>query len=182
MGNKIWQNHPSSTLILEHFAPNTEETILANFGFLLWSNMNYNYTEASMGFVNNSDLRWTSYIQRGWSVPNSLAYMESHDEERMMFKNKQFGNSSGSYNIKDQATGLDRVKLASTFFYLIPGPKMLWQFGELGYDISIDQGGRTSEKPILWNYWTNNDRQKLYKTIAALIKLRTSYEAFTASN
>ena len=182
MGNVIWQNHPSSALILEHFAPNTEETILANFGFLLWSNMNYNYTEASMGFLNNSDLRWTSYIQRGWSVPNSLAYMESHDVERMMYKNKQSGNSSGSYNIKYQPTGLDRVKLASTFFYLIPGPKMLWQFGELGYDISINQGGRTSEKPILWNYYTNSDRQKLYKTIAVLIKLRTSYEAFSTTN
>jgi hypothetical protein len=25
------------------------------------------------------------------------------------------------------------------FLLMIPGPKMLWQFGELGYDISIFQ-------------------------------------------
>ncbi len=182
MANKIWQKHTDAILILEHFADNNEETLLANFGFLLWSNMNFNYTEASMGYVNNTDLRWTSYKRRGWTVPHSLTYMESHDEERMMFKNEQFGNSKGSYNTKNIATGLDRVKLAATFLYMIPGPKMLWQFGELGYDISINQGGRTSPKPILWNYYNDANRVRLYKTIAALIKLRTNYEAFSTTN
>ena len=174
MGNKIWQNHPSSTLIFEHFAQ-SEESILSNFGFLLWTNKNYAYTEAAMGYVNNSDLRLSPNL-------NTVAYMESHDEERMLYKIKQDGNSSGTYDTKILTTGIDRIKLASTFFYLIPGTKMLWMFGELGYDISIDQGGRTSEKPILWNYWTNNDRQKLYKTIAAIIKLKTNYEAFSPSS
>ena len=182
MANKIWQRHSDAILILEHFADNNEETVLANFGFLLWGNMNYNYTEASMGYVNNTDLRWTSYKQRGWNNPNAVVYMESHDEERMMYKNEQFGNSNGSYNTKNIATGLDRVKLAATFLYMIPGPKMLWMFGELGYDISINQGGRTSPKPILWNYFDDANRQKLYKTIAALIKLRTNYEAFSTTN
>jgi hypothetical protein len=57
--------------------------------------------------------------------------MESHDEERLMFKNLTYGNSSGTYNIKDLQTALDRVKLAAAFFLTLPGPKMIWQFGEL---------------------------------------------------
>ncbi|HED36995.1 MAG TPA: hypothetical protein ENI76_01915, partial [Ignavibacteria bacterium] len=186
MGNKIWQNHPSSTLILEHFAANTEETVLANFGFLLWGNMNGSYQQASMGYSSGPPGTWnltgTSYKSRGWSTPNLVAYMESHDEERLMFKNEQYGNSSGSYNIKNVSTGLDRIKLSAAFFYTIPGPKMLWQFGELGYDISIDQGGRTSAKPILWNYYNDPDRLRLYKTMAALIKLKENYPAFNSTN
>ncbi len=186
MGNKIWQNHPSSTLILEHFAANTEETVLSNFGFLLWGNMNGNYQQASMGYPSGPPGTWnltgTSYKSRGWSSPNLVAYMESHDEERIMFKNEQYGKSNGSYNIKNVSTGLDRIKLSAAFFYTIPGPKMLWQFGELGYDISIDQGGRTSAKPILWNYYNDPERFSLYKTMAVLIKLKENYPAFNSTN
>ena len=42
-------------------------------------------------------------------------------------------NSSADYNIRDLPTALDRMKLAGAFFFTLPGPKMLWQFGELGY-------------------------------------------------
>ena len=64
--------------------------------------------------------------------------MESHDEERLMYKNIQFGNSSGSYNVKDLNTALKRVEMCGAFLFTIPGPKMFWEFGELGYDYSIN--------------------------------------------
>ena len=35
--------------ILEHFADNSEEIDLSNYGMMLWGNMNYNYGQASMG-------------------------------------------------------------------------------------------------------------------------------------
>ena len=52
-----------------------------------------------MGY--NSDLSGAFYVNRGWTKPHLLVFMESHDEERLMFKNITYGNSSGSYNIKD---------------------------------------------------------------------------------
>jgi len=105
--------------------------------------------------------------------------MESHDEERLMFKNLQFGNASGNYKIKTLATALERIEAASTIFYTIPGPKMLWQFGELGYDISIDQNGRTGAKPVKWEYQDDYNRNKLYRHMSDLIRMRNAYDVFT---
>jgi hypothetical protein len=148
---------------------------------MLWGNLNYNYSEASMGWVGTSNFSGASYKSRGWAEPNLVAYMESHDEERMMYRNLQFGNSAGSYNIKNLQTALQRVKLAAAFYFTIPGPKMIWQFGELGYDVSIDFNGRVGNKPIRWNYYNDPDRNRLYKTFAALTDLK-QYDAFESSD
>ncbi|MCD6596177.1 MAG: T9SS type A sorting domain-containing protein, partial [Bacteroidales bacterium] len=104
------------------------------------------------------------------------------DEERLMFKNLAYGNVSENYNIKDLNTALKRVELAVTFFFTIPGPKMIWQFGELGYDISIDDPCRVCNKPILWEYYDNINRKNLYQVFSALTNLKTSYEVFSTTN
>ncbi len=111
---------------------NSEETVLSNYGMMLWGNMNYDYNEATMGYVSN--LTGATYKSRGWSDMHLVSYMESHDEERLMYKNLQYGNSSGTYNIKFFPIAIQRMKLAGVFYFTIPGPKMIWQFGELGYD------------------------------------------------
>lgn len=174
----IWSVDPSAYVILEHFADNSEEKELANYGMMIWGNLNNNYNQTTMGYVSSSDLSWGYYGSRGWNDPNLVTYMESHDEERLMFKNLQFGNSNGSYNIKNLNTALSRIEMAGTLFFTIPGPKMIWQFGELGYDVSIDQGGRTGPKPIRWNYFNVPARLKIYKVFRALINLKKNYEVF----
>ena len=108
--------------------------------------------------------------------------MESHDEERLMYKNTQFGSSNGSYNIKTSTTALDRMELAGAFYFTVPGPKMIWQFGELGYDISIDQNGRTGNKPIKWEYFDDQNRKDIYNTWAKLISLKLNYNIFETSD
>jgi hypothetical protein len=60
-----------------------------------------------------------------------------------------------------------------------PGPKMIWQFGEMGYDISIDYPCRICNKPILWNYLSENSRKRLYDVYKATINLRKSHPVFT---
>ena len=188
IAKKIWQVDSTSILILENFVDNNEEKVESNFGFLSWGNMNYNYSQATMGYrkgPSGDDQSWNLsgayYVNRGWPKPSLVTYMESHDEERLMYKNETYGNHGGSYNIKDIPIGLKRVAEASAFFFTIPGPKMIWQFGELGYDYSIDYNGRVGEKPIRWDYLNNPDRLRLYKTMAALIKLRKSYPVFQSS-
>ncbi len=184
MANHIWSVDSTAYVILEHFCDNAEEKELANYGCLLWGNANYNYNEATMGWHENgrSDFSWGYYGKRGWSKPHLVTYMESHDEERLMYKNLQWGNSSGDYSIKDLATALARIKLAAAFFFTLPGPKMIWQFGELGYDYSIDFNGRLGNKPIRWDYYQDPLRKNLYRTFAALIKLRKENEVFTNAN
>ncbi len=180
MADKLWQADSSAYVILEHFADNSEEKVLSDDGMLLWGNLNYSYNEASMGY--KSDLSGISYEARGWNDPHLVGYMESHDEERLMYKDLQYGNASGDYNIKNLNTALDRQKLAAAFFFTVPGPKMIWQFGELGYDISIEFNGRLGNKPIKWDYYNDPYRNKLYKVYSALIHLKRDYPVFESKN
>ncbi|MEZ5039799.1 MAG: alpha-amylase family glycosyl hydrolase [Saprospiraceae bacterium] len=177
----LWSVDEDAYVILEHLGANNEEKELAEYGMMLWGNMNHDYNEASMGY--SSNLSWTDYRNRSWNVPYVMGYMESHDEERLMYKNLQFGNAAGDYSVKNLKTALRRQALVSAFFYTIPGPKMLWQFGELGYDYSINQceGGminnncRLDRKPIRWDYNQDSDRRRLYEITRALIHFKTAY-------
>lgn len=180
---------PGCYPILEHFADNSEEKVLADYGLMFWGNLNNAYCEASMGYTSTSDLGWGYYKNRNWNNPNLLTYMESHDEERQVFKNLNYGNVSGTYSIKDTTTALERVKLTSCFFYTIPGPKMLWQFGELGYHFSINRctngtintNCRLDEKPIKWNFLQDSRRLGLYRHHQALIALKRIEPVFSST-
>ncbi|NVO09263.1 MAG: T9SS type A sorting domain-containing protein [Bacteroidales bacterium] len=180
IADKIWNVNPNAYVILEHFCANTEEKELSDYGMMIWGNLNYNYNEATMGFVSTSDFSSVSYKTRGWTNPNLIGYMESHDEERLMYKNKTYGNATNtSYNIKNTSIGLTRNELAALFFFTVPGPKMIWQFGELGYDISINYNNdRVGRKPIHWDYIQDVNRRHLLTTYAQLIKLKRDYPVF----
>jgi 1,4-alpha-glucan branching enzyme len=174
MADKVWSYAPDTWLMLEHFADNSEETVLADYGLMLWGNMHGSYKETILGYheSNKSNLEWGYAPERGWQNLNLITYMESHDEERQMVEASLYGNSANGYDIKVTATSLNRIKAASAFLYLVPGPKMFWQFGELGYDISIEENGRTGEKPVLWNFYNDTDRRKLHDLKAELLHFR----------
>jgi 1,4-alpha-glucan branching enzyme len=170
-------------VILEHFADQQEQRALAAEGMMLWNNMNYAFNEATMGWVGNSDLSGAFYDRHGLpSADNLISYMESHDEERMMFKNLAYGNESGNYRVQDPATALKRQEMAAAFLMSIPGPKMIWQFGELGYDVSIEQNGRTGNKPIRWDYLKEGPRKMLYDAFARYIGMKTRNPIFKTAD
>ena len=174
----------NALVIFEHLTDNSEEKVLANYGILLWGKMTDPYNEATMGYHDGgkSNLSGISYQNRNWDDPHLVGYMESHDEQRLMYKNLTWGNSSGSYDVKNLNTALHRMEAAAAFFFTVPGPKMLWQFGELGYDINIDDPCRTCPKPILWEYYDNSYRYRLYKVFSALIKLRIEEDLFETTD
>ncbi len=220
MADQIWAVDPDAYVILEHFAEDREERELATYGMdegkpgmMLWNNANFNYNEATMGYHDGgkSDFSHAYYGPggRGWPVPHTISYMESHDEQWLMFRNISFGacersfgdgcdpslnENFGTYNVRNLPTALDRMKMAGAFFFLLPGPRMMWQFGELGYGYG-DRGeqclrdndcppfapGRTSPKPIRWDYRDDPLRQKLYQAWAALINLRNEHEVFRST-
>lgn len=186
--DNIYEVKQDPILILEHFANNDEEKILSDEGFLLWGNINHEYSEGAMGY--SSDLSWISWKQRGWNHPSVLGYMESHDEERLMYKNLNFGSTVNNYNIKSDSIAMKRMELASTFLFTVPGPKMMWQFGELAYPYSINycQNGtvnnncRTDPKPIRWDYLSEQNRVNLKNVNMALIHLKVNNPAFSSDD
>ena len=187
MTDEVWNRNPNALVIFEHLSDNREEKELADYGILMWGNMNHPYTDAAKG--NSSDLSWGLYSARGWDSPHLITYMESHDEERVVYRVLREGRSEGSYNTRQLPTALDRVELSSLFLLPLPGPKMIWQFGELGYDYSINTCAnpaqvsndcRLTPKPVLWNYFDQPNRKDVYKLMARLNYLKTNYEEFAA--
>ncbi len=181
-GDFLWNLDAGTYAILEHFAENSEEKELSAYGFMLWGNSNYNYNQNTMGYGSDADISWISYKKRTWSDSHVMGYMESHDEERLMYKNLQYGNSNGTYNVKKLNTALSREETAANFFFTIPGPKMIWQFGELGYDYSIEYNGRTGRKPVHWEYFDQPERKKVYDTWATLIAFKKEEPAFQTTD
>ena len=188
----LWENYnsymkgidPNFYVILEMFAGNQEQSILGSQGMMMWNNMSGAGEQSTMGYPSGPswDLSGLFYDNDGMATPyNLIDYFESHDEERLQFKNETYGNSSGSYTTRDIPTGLKRDEMAAVFMFSAPGPKMLWQFGERGYDISInDLGGRLSDKPPHWEYMQDGNRHHLYQVYSRMIKWKTKNAVFTA--
>lgn len=192
MADQIWQVNPGAYVILEHFTENAEERELADYGMLIWGNMNRPFNRATMGWhvenqQNISDFSAASYQERGYANPHLIAYMESHDEERLMFENLTYGNTSNpNHNVRQLPIALRRNELATVFYFGIPGPKMIWMFGELGYDYpinhcpngTVDPDCRTARKPIRWDYFNDHRRRNLYYIYSLMADLKTSHDVF----
>lgn len=188
ISSKIWSYKADAYIILEHFGGDSEENVLANEGMLLWKRLDESYAALLKGN--------TATVITGADSRTRVTYMESHDEERLGYELRTGGQQSGGYNIRTVKTMLDRIKLGAAFFYTLPGPKMLWQFQELGYDKSINtctngsvnSSCRLDNKPLPWGttglgYYEDADRQRLYKAMSALFKLiNTNREVFTTGN
>ena len=176
MADKIWETDNSAYVILEHFADAAEETALAAEGMLLWRNMGYVYHTALGGENNN--------LFSGATANSHVSYMESHDEQRQLFEVFHNGLTRGPYCTRDTTIALERLKTNAAFFFTLPGPKMIWQFGELGYDIDIDYNGRVGTKPLPWGtgglgYYEDPLRQYLYDAFSAILQLREQIRSQT---
>jgi 1,4-alpha-glucan branching enzyme len=109
--------------------------------------------------------------------PGLITYAESHDEERVIYSTQNNSNTntsnSGSHDPRDLNTALRRTEAMAAILLGTPGPKMIWQFGELGYDYSINSnGGRTNPKTIRWDYYQILARRRLNETFSAMARLR----------
>lgn len=197
MADAVWGHTPDALLILEHLSDDSEEKALHTYrvnegrpGFLFWTKMEAPFNQATMGFGNNSTLNGAYFGTggRGFSAPNSVAILEDHDEQRLMRKNVLYGNAAGSYSVKDLNTAISRMGTAGAFFFAMPGPKMIWQFGELGYGSLPDEclgeqdtctGGRTDRRATRWNYYNEAPRRALYNRWSAQMRLRRAQPIFT---
>ena len=156
-------------VILEHFCATSEEKELAEAGMHMWRNMNNAYCQTAMGY--SSDSGFSGMYE---STPAWVGFMESHDEERMGYKQVAYAENSGFDLHTNLTNRMKQLGVNAAFTLLVPGPKMIWQFGEVGYDISIEENGRTGRKPIHWDYLENEDRAGLQKVYTDLLTLRNA--------
>ncbi|MCD0464016.1 alpha-amylase family glycosyl hydrolase [Flavobacterium sp. ENC] len=197
-----WSLDPTHYTIFEHLGSDSEEQQWANYrvnetpskGVMMWGKMTDPYNELSMGYVSNIS-RMTSG-SRGFTANRLMGYAESHDEERLMYKNIQYGASNGTYNVKTLNTALSRMSAIGAVSLLVPGPKMIWHFGELGWDDSIftcnngtvndasatisgDCKLDTKPQPQWVENWLgNSNRNKIYNDWAKMITLKTTEPVF----
>ena len=161
-------------VILEHFCDDKEEKELATEGINLWRNMNNAYCQTAMGYSSDSD-----FSRMYEKTPAWVGFMESHDEERMAYKQSQWGDGTLK---TDLATRMKQLEINAAFTFTVPGPKMIWQFGEMGYDVTIEENGRTGRKPLHWEYLDNEYRKALHDTYAQLLKLRNEQPELFCGN
>lgn len=177
--NTVHTTNPNAVMILEHFCNQDEESALANAGMKLWHKMNAPYYESAMGFSTNSSFEG---MNKNASVPGWVSFMESHDEQRTGYKQVTYGTGAIKASLE---TRMKQLQVNAAFFLTISGPKMLWQFGELGYDYSINTKSdgvtvgkdgsddyKTDPKPVKWDYLDDLNRKGLYDTYCDLLKLR----------
>lgn len=158
--DEIKRRNPDALMICEHLSDNDEEKELADYGLLLWGNINYNFNEATMGFHEfengrrKSDIHWASYKERGWSKPNLIAYMESHDEERIMYKNLTYGNVAGNYNVKQLNTKPGTCRGCSRDVdEFSRAEDDLAIRKTLDYELSVATTTGLAKKPVRWGYY-----------------------------
>ena len=175
----IHEANENAVVILEHFCCDEEEKELANYGLKLWRNGNYAYCQSGMGWSEGSSFESIYTGTNGMKFGGYISFMESHDEERTAFKAKEYGNGDLKTNLSNR---MKSMAANMAFFLTVPGPKMIWQFGEMGYDVSIEENGRTGRKPLHWEYLNDQYRKNLVDTYTMLLKLRSTLPQLFSSD
>lgn len=199
-----WAIDPNFYVIFEHLGNGNqgsgssfdEELEWANYrktgdadgiskGIMQWRKMTDEYANFLKG--NNTNLTRVADASDRF-----IGYAESHDEERVMYKAlKESGQT-----LNNLPKALTRMSALGALHLLVPGPKMIYHFGDLGYDDSIftcENGTvntpsdaasgdcKLATKPQ--NQWTQNwlanaERSKIYQDWSKMIKLRIEEPLF----
>lgn len=169
---------PDAYMILEHWGSDmgNERPQLIEEGMQCWSNTTNAYCQTAMGWLKDGD----SFADA--NADGYVSYCESHDEERMQYKAKKYGNG----NIQtSESTRLKRVPENVAFNVLLNGSHMLWMWEEVGYDYSIncdidhpkaeksDYRCNKKPRPEKQGYFSLPDRTGAFKKCAQAITLRT---------
>jgi len=191
-----WSLDPGHYVIFEHLGWDSEEQQWANHridegkGIMLWGNVNGPYSQLIMGYSSASSINRMGHESHGFTEKRLVGYFESHDEERLMYNSSQFGTSNDSYNVTELNTSLERMEAIGAISLTIPGPKMIWHFGELGMNNSIftcEDGSvnnpdcKLSSKPQpQWaeSWLENQNRNSIYNSWSRINELKISEDVF----
>lgn len=165
---------PNGIHINENLAGASEEIAMGKDGEINWANINNASCQYVMGYDSDDNLnRFLASADGGRPAGSTISYAESHDEQRMAYKVDAYA--------KDEIKNSKKAKYArlgalATQMLLTPGPKMVWQFGELGNNQNTknnDGGNNTDPKILDWSGWlADADRVALHDVYSRLINLR----------
>lgn len=136
-----WSLDPDHYVIFEHLGGDNEEQEWANYrlnegkGIMMWAELFDGYKNLGQG--NSANINRIGHKAHGFSGKRTLGYPESHDKDRLMYEMIEFGRSNSNYDITQLDVALERMSALGAISFLVPGPKMMWHFGELGMDNSI---------------------------------------------
>lgn len=182
--NTIKAKRSDAIMICEHWCDANEENVLALNGMMCWRKACSQYYEAGMGWDNygNSEF-WDMFSINGFDTTKGgwVSFFESHDEERAAFKAKRWGTDI----IKsDLQTRMNSMAALAAFTFTVPGPKMIWQGGEMGFDTPLlnyagndMEEGKLDERPIDWSFLSDegNPRKSLHDAYSAILNLRKNH-------
>ncbi len=186
-----WAADPNSLVIFEHLGNGgsyNEEVEWANYnrtgnigGIMQWRKMTDPYANLLKG--NSTNISGVSD-----SSDRFIGYAESHDEERVAYKAfTEAGQTQGNL-----PKILKRLQAMGSVLFLVPGPKMLWHFGDLGWDKSLwtcsngnvsfnapDCKLDTKPQPQWANSWLADPaRSAIYNSWARMIDLKKTEPIF----
>lgn len=165
---------PEAVVILEHFCCDEEEKELAGYGMKLWRDANNAYCQSGMGWKEYSDFSCLYTGTNSMKYGGYVGFMESHDVERVAYKALTYGNGAIAKNL---SVRMSQLAVNAAFCFTVPGPKMIWQFGELGYDVTRGtEDNKMEKKPLHWEYYTEPERKGLYDVYARLLNLRVTHK------
>ena len=179
--NAIRAIEPDAYVIFEHFCDQSEENELFNkVGALCWNNSQMNgYYETAMGFTGSNKSNFADFKK------GRINNIETHDEERVAYKTVAFADG---WIKSDWSVISTRLQALYAFHFLTPYPKMMWQFGELGYDVSINANYegkvgsgdeyKTDPKPVRWEYYDNANRKAIHDALSKVLAFRNSQSAW----
>ncbi|MDD2985067.1 alpha-amylase family glycosyl hydrolase [Flavobacterium sp.] len=139
-----WSIDPNHYAIFEHLGSDNEEQQWANYrinegkGVMMWGELWTPYKQLISGNSANADISRMGHVSRGFQGKRLLGYPESHDKDRIIYEAVTFGNGGGTAPVNNNLNNtIPRMKAIGATSILIPGPKMIWHFQELGMDDSI---------------------------------------------
>lgn len=167
--------NPDAYFINENLAGYTEENKMAEDGEMNWFQMNEAACEYAMGYNNGkTDFNRMWAINATRTAGSTVAYMESHDEERVAYKVTQYAPA--------QVKGSDvvvcqRLGSAAAQMILSPGAHMIWQFAEMGNAQTTKDssgGNNTDPKTVNWSLASRSANKDLITSYSELIAIRVN--------
>jgi hypothetical protein len=198
-----WSLDPTHYVIFEHLGADNEEQVWANWrlnetpskGIMMWGEMYTQYKQLGLGY--GADISRIGHTAHGFAGKRLLGYPESHDKDRVMYEAFTFGNPAGTASpLNNLNNALGRMSAIGATSLLVPGPKMIWHFAELGMDDSIytcTDGTVNSETTELAGdcklatkpqpQWAENwlaipERAKIYNDYSRFIALKIAEPVF----
>jgi hypothetical protein len=203
-----WSLDPNHYVIFEHLGADNEEQQWANYrigetpskGVMMWGEMYTAYKQLELGFATNADISRMGNVAHGFTAKRVMGYPESHDKDRLMSEALNYGNAAGTNPVfNNPSNALARMSAIGAVSLLVPGPKMIWHFADLGMDDSIytcSDGSVNTEADAIagdcklatkpqpqWveNWMGDPERVKIHNDWTRLIELKTTEPVFEGS-